>query len=83
MLTIPRASVLKFNEDGQYGPNPAWGLQNGNAIFRCRCGILYNLTANGWQIASDGTVMPSVHHDDEYCGFHEHVRLDDYHDPLG
>lgn len=78
MLNIPHTTILKFNEDGRYGSNPAWGRQGNNIIFRCKCGVLYNLSENGWEIAADGTVTPSVHHDDNYCGFHEFVKLEDF-----
>lgn len=81
MIDVPRTTTLKFNEDGQYGANPAWGKQGVHIIFRCKCGILYNLTENGWNIANDGTVTPSIHHDDSHCGFHEFVKLENYPPP--
>ena len=77
MINVNRMDVIKFNEDGQYGENPAWGISDQNrVIFRCVCGHLLDLS--GWDIDSSGKVTPSIHHIDEYCGFHDFLTLNEY-----
>lgn len=47
------------------------------AIFTCPNGHTGSL--EGWDIASDGAVSPSVDCSPNGCDFHDHIRLLDWH----
>lgn len=60
-------------------PKPVWGIDSGGALYiRCGgCGVCVGFDESH-TIAADGTVSPSVHHDDGQCGWHVFVKLLDW-----
>lgn len=55
---------------------PAWGRDlYGDLWVRCVCGLAMSLDH---EVAADGTITPSIHHDDSACGWHVHGILLDY-----
>lgn len=51
-------------------PTPAWGWNaDGTVWVRCQCGIPMDLHGTH-SVAEDGTVSPSLWHDEAECGWH-------------
>jgi len=75
IVQIPRAFQRKRNVE----PMPAWGRTDaGDLWLRCRCGLPMGLDHH--RVAADGTVSPSLHHDEPQCGWHVFGRLLDWSD---
>lgn len=54
-------------------PKPAWGrFAGGEAWVRCQCGQVLYLDHD---VAADGTVSPSLWHDEPGCGYHVMATL--------
>lgn len=57
-------------------PMPAWGADERGAVWvRCVCGEVMDLDH---EVAADGSVSPSLWHDDPGCGWHVSARLLDW-----
>ncbi len=72
--TVPFTLIRKSFVD----PTPAWGIDKGDGgvFVRCgQCGKAVDLHEQH-TIAADGTVSPSVHHDEPGCGWHVHIKLE-------
>jgi hypothetical protein len=59
-------------------PKPAWGIDKGSGEVFIRCGGCGQCLNLDHEILSDGTVRPSVHHDNPDCGWHVFVTLEGY-----
>lgn len=73
MIEVPRAKTNNMDE-----PGPCWqgGQRLGmprTALMKCPQGHIASLS--GHEIATDGTVTPSVVCPEPGCGFHDYVKL--------
>lgn len=74
-VAIPYDKVhgFKFHVE----PMPAWGRSTqGKLYIRCKCGVPMGLEDH--TIEDNGTVNPSLHHDDPECGWHVWGTLVDW-----
>lgn len=74
MITIPYDQRVRSDPDN--AEKPAWGVitldGKPTLYFMCPCGKRGALFDH--DIADDGTVTPSVVHED--CGFHDYIKLE-------
>lgn len=79
MIDVPRCDSVPFQE-----PPLTWRpyrRQDGTrgALFTCPEG--HTASLEGWTIAADGAVSPSVDCTPNGCSFHDYVRLVDWEGP--
>lgn len=73
--------VAGFTESDTAEP-PVWWAGKDTFGNRCvlltcgGCGVAVHLS--GWTVADDGTVSPSVWHNEPQCGWHVFIRLLDW-----
>lgn len=75
VVQIPRVEKRQRNVE----PMPAWGRDAGGHLWlRCKCGLPMGLDDH--TVAADGTVSPSLWHQDDGhgCGWHVWGRLLDW-----
>lgn len=73
MIEIPKTNFRKSFEE----PMPAWGKdKQGKLFIRCECGKCMGL--DNHTVSDDGTVNPSLHHDEPDCGWHVWGKLLDW-----
>ncbi len=69
--------VLNWDEAEAVDPPVWWRADDGSILITCGgCGIVTGLP--GWDIAADGTVTPSIWHNEPQCGWHIWARLLDW-----
>jgi hypothetical protein len=75
VVDVPR--VAGFSDADAAVPPVWWMGDDGVPLIACGgCGLFHRL--EGWAIADDGTVSPSVWHNEAQCGWHVFIRLLDW-----
>ena len=75
VVELPR--VAGFTEADVADPPVWWQAEGGEILIACGgCGLFHAL--KGWTVAADGTVSPSVWHNEPACGWHVFIRLLDW-----